>query len=1118
LQWHRSTFGDVIGLKGLEAADLDGDGRAEIVATAVGGYSGGNPSGFWYVVEYRDGEYVQAWTSAPYPDGIDSLKVANVDGGPTPEIVVGSGNRIEVYAGATRALEATLVTTASEIRGLTIADVDSDGALEYVFCDQGALYVYGVASGSIEYFDPTLGGVDVAVGNVDNDPVLEIVLATFFGSGYVLDGQTHAVEWVNPAGFGEAVRLGDVDGDGRQEVVAGVSFSEIRIFDVEQQSLAATIPIFELGGLRVLDVEGDGPLEIAYGDRQSGGVHVLNGQTLQEKWTMPNPDDGVFGFAFGDTDGDGARELAWGGTYTFTGQHLFVGDIATLMVDWQSLDVSGPFRALSYGDVDADGRAEILYASSRSAAGYGDGLYFIHDALTQEMEYHSAETTGANVEGVWRIRNANVDGDPQQEVFVTTDDLYEGVIICYDGLTHAEQWRAQVGFDQIFMSMAIADVDGDGQLEVVAGAYEGGVVFVFNASTGALEWQSPNLVAVSGMLSLMRVTNVDADSHLEIVVASHGDAVYVIDGVTHTVQNLGDHDVTALETPDRDGNGVSEIIIGTEAGALQVLDPLNGTVLQTIGTYGGPIDGLAVADVTGSAAADYAFAVDNEVFVYDGGTNALAWSSGVIGDGVGAHDSLLIADVDADGVLELVVGLGYTGFRVYEGGPSRLFAGDTSIQETPGGATALFTVALSAVAATQVTVQYSTANGTATAGTDYLPASGTLVFPPNTTTRTVGVPILDDTLYEGNETFFLNLSNATGATIQDGQGVATIIENEPQILVSIGDAAVVEGNTGTTSATFTVTLSAPSTLTTTVSYATADGTATAPGDYQAASGTVTFAPGVVSQPVAVSVVADTAVEADETFLVNLSGPVNAAIADGQAVGTIFDDDATSLSRIEISHGTELVTDLAAQPGPVADQDYYRLGQEPRTSYEVVVDAASGDVVPLSLDRLAADNSTVVQGAAPLGTGTAVSLRWMNPYSLPIVSQHIRVRSGGCTTGCGADDQYRIRVYKTTYTIPRFNNAGSQRTVLLVQNPTSYPVSGQVYFWQSSGTLLHAEPLALPAKGLLSLNTSTIPALAGQSGSITIANDARYGDLSGKAVSLEPGTGFSFDSMMVVQPK
>ena len=102
--------------------------------------------------------------------------------------------------------------------------------------------------------------------------------------------------------------------------------------------------------------------------------------------------------------------------------------------------------------------------------------------------------------------------------------------------------------------------------------------------------------------------------------------------------------------------------------------------------------------------------------------------------------------------------------------------------------------------------------------------------------------------------------------------------------LQIGDATVTEGNTGTVSATFTVTLSAASNQPITVAYATADHTATAGSDYQAASGTLTFAPGETSKTITVPVIGDRLPEPNEYFAVNLSGPTNAGIADGQGVG------------------------------------------------------------------------------------------------------------------------------------------------------------------------------------------------------------------------------------------
>jgi hypothetical protein len=118
----------------------------------------------------------------------------------------------------------------------------------------------------------------------------------------------------------------------------------------------------------------------------------------------------------------------------------------------------------------------------------------------------------------------------------------------------------------------------------------------------------------------------------------------------------------------------------------------------------------------------------------------------------------------------------------------------------------------------------------------------------------------------------------------------------------IGDVTVAEGNSGSVAATFTVTLSAASTQTVTVAFATGTGTATAGSDYQAASGTLTFAPGETSKTISIPVVGDRVAEPNEIFVVNLSNPTNATISDGQGVGTIADDEPrisiTDVSKAE----------------------------------------------------------------------------------------------------------------------------------------------------------------------------------------------------------------------------
>jgi hypothetical protein len=199
-------------------------------------------------------------------------------------------------------------------------------------------------------------------------------------------------------------------------------------------------------------------------------------------------------------------------------------------------------------------------------------------------------------------------------------------------------------------------------------------------------------------------------------------------------------------------------------------------------------------------------------------------------------------------------------------------------------------------------------------------------------------------------------------------------------------------------------------------------------------------------------------------------------------------------------------------------DVYRLFQKPASSWEVVIDGVSGDAVPgLVLDRLASDNSTVLQSATATGSGPALGMRWQNALPLAVSRQHIRVRTPACGAGCGPDDTYRLRVYETTLAGTRFNNAGGQSSVVILQNPTRQSVNARVYFWSGTGSLLHTAVVTVAAKGTQVVPLAPNGALAGQSASFPVAHDAPYGTLGGQAVSVDPG-GFSFDTPLRPQPR
>ncbi|WP_428684261.1 Calx-beta domain-containing protein [Reyranella sp.] len=223
-----------------------------------------------------------------------------------------------------------------------------------------------------------------------------------------------------------------------------------------------------------------------------------------------------------------------------------------------------------------------------------------------------------------------------------------------------------------------------------------------------------------------------------------------------------------------------------------------------------------------------------------------------------------------------------------------LSVADVSVKEGNSGIKLMtFTVILSAAAAGPVTVAYSTADGTATSGSDYVAASGTLTFAAGETSKTIEVTVKGDKVAESNETLTIRLANADGATIADGSATGTVTNDDATATLpalSVGDVSMREGDSGTAELMFIVTLDKAATGPVTVNYATADGTATAGSDYAALTGTLTFAAGETSKMVHVVVNGDTAVEAAETFSLTLSSATGATIADATAVGQITDDD------------------------------------------------------------------------------------------------------------------------------------------------------------------------------------------------------------------------------------
>jgi len=206
-----------------------------------------------------------------------------------------------------------------------------------------------------------------------------------------------------------------------------------------------------------------------------------------------------------------------------------------------------------------------------------------------------------------------------------------------------------------------------------------------------------------------------------------------------------------------------------------------------------------------------------------------------------------------------------------------------------------------------VTVQYATADGTATSPSDYTSTAGTLTFNDGETSKPITIPIVDDSTPEGSETFKISITNPSGGAILGSIASATLsIQDNDLPTLSISDVSQAEGNSGTTAFIFTVTSSNSLNNDVNVNYATANGSATAGSDYQTTSGTLIIPAGQTSKTITVNVTGDTTKEPDEVFFVDLSLAGGATIAKAQGIGTIINDDGTQPSTLQFDQSSYTV--------------------------------------------------------------------------------------------------------------------------------------------------------------------------------------------------------------------
>jgi uncharacterized repeat protein (TIGR01451 family) len=593
LEWASAAYGGT----DLAVGNVDADAAPEIVTTSNSGH-GYVLDGVSHALEW---DYISSFGNI--------VELGNIDGDSMLEII-GAASWYKITA-----FDADIKTPKWEIPAdldigaLLVANTDGVGAPEILYGDGqwGAIHCYDSVTRTERWFinNPEHGVTDIAIGDVNNDSVLEVVWgagATSSGADhlYVGDTVTRLIEWQNIDITGplSAVDVGNVDSDAQNEIVmvsyrsnSGYDDGVIHIFNAATHALewrSTDLPNIStwtgVKSVKIGNVDSDSQTEfvIATADLYDGLIQIYNGQTHTfERQSAKYNGASFTALAIGDVDSDGKTEIVVGQKREHTGAtgvYLIVFDGATAAEEWKSVGLDtywGQVYDIELANVDNDSNIEII------ASVAGERIY-VYDGVTHQLDWLAAIPAYA-------LEVANVDADSQQEILIGKNN---GVVDVYSGSTFTLENSFTLGTGPI-TGLLVDDIDQDGKNEWVVS--ESTKLSVFNGATKELIWQRSDLGNSLGNFNHLNSGNVDNDSNKELVLGSSF-ALYQFDVIQ--ASSLSPSTKTVAPTTASPGDPLNYTITLNNGGAanltnVQVTDSLpsyltyiNNSLSATGGSYG----------------------------------------------------------------------------------------------------------------------------------------------------------------------------------------------------------------------------------------------------------------------------------------------------------------------------------------------------------------------------------------------------------------------------------------------------------------------------------------------------------------------------------------------------
>ena len=826
-----------------------------------------------------------------------------------------NGNRMLLGTGSGSFAAPIIVPIPENNHNGLAGDVNHDGHLDLVAGGTSGLTIMlGNGTGNMVRAE-SYASVAAAVlgdfnedGNIDLTASLRsgIAILEGDGDGAFNDALSYPTSLTSPRGIVAA----DFNNDGKQDFAAvGPPFGsfpngagvEVALGDgtgaFTRKSFSSFGLFLSLSEITTADFNGDGKLDLAVTRPSEGRVYLLlndgTGGFPADETSAPHVFAG-FGASTvkaGDFNNDAKADLivTTPNTNNFA---VLLGDGSgafTVIPGGTLQGFSNIFDDLDIGDFNGDGKSDIAVVTS--------GAKMINvlkgDGTGHFSNYATAPTPEISVSVV--VKDFNGDGKPD---IAATSSVDQGFITSYvtvlinDG---AQGFNPGTNYPTDGGGMlAVGDFNSDNQPDLamssgstfIGGSLDG-IAVLTNKGNG--QFNAAVSVAAGSQSGHLAVGDFNNDGKADVVFSQPGNqsVIVMLNNFTASLPCLSLNDVTVTENDT--GTTDATFTVTLSAVSAQTVS-VNYFVLPVFLSTIAATKGADFENVSGTV-------------TFAPGETTKTINIPIKGDLIDEFDQPFFVALTTPNNAAISDGKGL-GTILDNDAPATISVNDITVTEgTQVQSTATFTLSLDGPSEKLISVQFAHQADTATADVDYHSvALGVVELEPGTVSKTISNNIIQDNTFEPDETFFINLSNATNATIADAQGQATIVNDDPKPAIAIAvSSSRIEGAQGTSAnASFEVKLSNPSFQTITVSFATADGTATAGNDYAATSGMVTFNPGETSKSIDIEVKGDNTDEINETFLVNLSNPTNATMATAQGVGTILDDDGPTMSIDSVS--------------------------------------------------------------------------------------------------------------------------------------------------------------------------------------------------------------------------